>query len=133
MGEKYVMIQIRYLLLTLCLSSLLVSCASTKEDIFEGKDRKTMVEIHDEAFGASKPLIEESDIHEINDGVVDLSGYTRTSATELQILFRKLPNPDLVMYVYPHITDSNLPIAGYATSFTMYRKQHYALPGEMRE
>ena len=29
--------------------------------------------------------------------------YTRTAANEIRNLFPRLPNPDLVMYVYPHL------------------------------
>ncbi len=30
--------------------------------------------------------------------------YTRTAANEIRNLFPRLPNPDLVLYVYPHLS-----------------------------
>ncbi|MBE0469928.1 MAG: TIGR03751 family conjugal transfer lipoprotein [Methyloprofundus sp.] len=57
--------------------------------------------------------------------------YTRTAQHELDVLFPRLPNPTLVMYVYPHISAAGVPVPGYSTAFTMFNQPHYALPGEM--
>jgi conjugative transfer region lipoprotein (TIGR03751 family) len=43
--------------------------------------------------------------------------------------FPRLPNPDLVMYVYPHLAGTQAPVPGYSTVFPLYESQ-YALPGE---
>lgn len=59
-----------------------------------------------------------------------LAGYTREVHTEIENLFPRLPNPPLVMYVFPHLTGTGHPVPGYATSFPMYDKTEYALPGE---
>lgn len=57
--------------------------------------------------------------------------YTRNANNELNSLFPRLPNPTLVMYVYPHISTSGVPVPGYSTAFPMYEKAvEYALPGE---
>lgn len=61
----------------------------------------------------------------------DLYGYTREASTEIQGLFPKLPNPELVLYVYPHFTSKQRPVPGYSTQFSMYEKDEYALPGEI--
>ena len=46
--------------------------------------------------------------------------------------FQKLPNPELKMYVYPHLTGKEqLPIPGYYTVFNAYTEDHYALPNEI--
>jgi conjugative transfer region lipoprotein (TIGR03751 family) len=58
------------------------------------------------------------------------SDYTRGANNELNMLFPKLPNPTLVMYVYPHISNAGVPVPGYSTAFPMYEKTEYALPGE---
>jgi len=58
------------------------------------------------------------------------SDYTRNARNELDVLFPRLPNPTLVMYVYPHISSSGVPVPGYSTSFPMYERTEYALPGE---
>lgn len=61
----------------------------------------------------------------------DLAGYTRNAANEIDALFPRLPNPELVIYVFPHINGKGRPIPGYSTSFLMYEKDEYALPGEV--
>jgi hypothetical protein len=45
--------------------------------------------------------------------------------------FARLPNPDLVMYVFPHLARGRYPVPGYYTVFPMYESAPYALPGEM--
>ncbi len=43
--------------------------------------------------------------------------------------FQRIPNPQIVGYVYPH-RSAGAPIPGYMTVFTLYEKEHYALTGE---
>lgn len=45
--------------------------------------------------------------------------------------FARIPNPDLVMVVYPHLAQGKYPVPGYVTVFPMYEQTHYALPGEL--
>lgn len=45
--------------------------------------------------------------------------------------FARLPNPDLVMVVYPHLARGQYPVPGYVTVFPMYEQTQYALPGEV--
>ncbi|MGP3791634.1 TIGR03751 family conjugal transfer lipoprotein [Pseudomonas sp. B392_1p] len=60
--------------------------------------------------------------------------YTRTAANEIRSQFQRLPNPDLVLYVFPHLTGSEqAPVPGYSTVFPFYKQVHYALPGERLE
>ncbi|WP_265534725.1 TIGR03751 family conjugal transfer lipoprotein [Pseudomonas saponiphila] len=60
--------------------------------------------------------------------------YTRTAASEIRNLFPRLPNPDLVLYVYPHLSGTEqAPIPGYSTVFPFYQRVQYALPGERQE
>jgi conjugative transfer region lipoprotein (TIGR03751 family) len=60
----------------------------------------------------------------------NLAGYSRAADNETEALFPRLPNPALVMYVFPHLAAGRRPVPGYATSFPMYEKAEYALPGE---
>ena len=63
--------------------------------------------------------------------ISDQSAYTRTTANEIHAQFPRLPNPDLVMYVYPHLAGTQqTPVPGYSTVFPLYEKVQYALPGE---
>ena len=45
--------------------------------------------------------------------------------------FRKLPNPELQVYVFPHLAGNDqLPVPGYYTAFNAYSRDYYALPQE---
>lgn len=48
---------------------------------------------------------------------------------DLQRDFRRVPNPEVLGYVYPH-RQGNLPVPGYFTVFPLYERDHYAQPGE---
>jgi conjugative transfer region lipoprotein (TIGR03751 family) len=64
----------------------------------------------------------------------DNARYTRTAQNEIDRLFHRLPNPDLVMYVFPHLAGSDpAPVPGYTTVFPLYQRVQYALPGERTE
>ncbi len=41
--------------------------------------------------------------------------YTRNEQQELNGLFPRLPNPDLCMYVFPHITQEEATVPGYTS------------------
>ena len=57
--------------------------------------------------------------------------YARTAANELEVLFPRLPNPDVFIYVAPHLaTESRLPVPGYTTAVPLYDRVEYALPGD---
>lgn len=51
----------------------------------------------------------------------------------MQQRFARLPNPDLVMVVYPHLAKGKYPVPGYVTVFPMYEQAEYAMPGEVSE
>ena len=62
------------------------------------------------------------------------AAYTRTASTEIYRQFRRLPNPDLVMYVFPHLAGTDpVPVPGYSTMFPLYQRVQYAMPGERVE
>ncbi|MFJ4346345.1 TIGR03751 family conjugal transfer lipoprotein [Pseudomonas sp. NPDC089401] len=64
----------------------------------------------------------------------DASSYTRTAKNEIYRQFHRLPNPDLVMYVFPHLAGTDpVPVPGYSTVFPLYQRVQYALPGERTE
>ena len=59
----------------------------------------------------------------------------KTTKKEISVLdthsFHKIPNPELHMYVYPHLAgNAELPIPGYETVFHAYERDHYAMDGE---
>ncbi|KPY26508.1 Signal recognition particle GTPase [Pseudomonas syringae pv. philadelphi] len=64
----------------------------------------------------------------------DSAAYTRTAQNEIYSQFKRLPNPDLVMYVFPHLAGSDpAPVPGYTTVFPLYQRVQYAMPGERVE
>lgn len=94
----------------------------------------SMREVYDNHFKRSKaslPAIR-SDFAGEATGVSDgnLEGYSRNAHNEIEALFPRLPNPTLVMYVFPHLSASGRAVPGYATSFPLYENTPYALPGE---
>lgn len=60
--------------------------------------------------------------------------YSRHAQNEIYSQFKRLPNPDLVMYVFPHLSGTEpVPVPGYTTVFPLYQRVRYALPGERVE
>ena len=66
---------------------------------------------------------------DLRDAGSDLTGFTRSEATELTTRFARVPNPTLAMYVFPHLS-GQLPVPGYITTFPLWDSAPYALPGE---
>lgn len=56
--------------------------------------------------------------------------YSRTAASEISQQFPRLPNPDMVMYIFPHLAEGTSPVPGYSTVFSFYGQTQYAMPGE---
>ncbi|MCY3810939.1 MAG: TIGR03751 family conjugal transfer lipoprotein [Gammaproteobacteria bacterium] len=60
--------------------------------------------------------------------------YARTAANELELLFPRLPNPDIYIHVLPHLaTGERVPVPGYTTAVPLYERVEYALPGELEQ
>ena len=118
------------------LALTLTGCASTKEAVLpqDGPSMKAIYDNHLQALGARHPqsLRGELDGRPLVSGTPLLEGYTREAYNELETTFPRLPNPTLVMYVFPHLaSDERVPVPGYVTSFPMYERVEYALPGEV--
>ena len=120
------------------ISALVGGCASTKDAILP-QDGPTMMEIYEQhqlgvGTGHRRDHAREA-LHRprpVHPGEADLAGYTREAADEIQARFARLPNPTLVMFVFPHLAGNDaVPVPGFATTFPMYERIHYALPGEV--
>ena len=114
----------------------LVGCASTKEAVLpqDGPSMKDIYQGHIEEMNAQDPLSIRQELgnRPILTGEAALHGYTRDAANEIDAIFPRLPNPTLVMYVFPHLAgEESVPVPGYATAFPMYERIEYALPGEV--
>lgn len=124
----------RTLLLIVLIS--LVACAGNKDTILplNGASMKTIYTEHFNDIGMhdTTSVRKELKVRSLNTGAIDLAGYTRDAFNELDVHFPRLPNPTLVMYVFPHLAGAErVPVPGYATTFPMYRQVEYALPGEV--
>lgn len=118
------------------ISLALGGCASTKEAVLpqDGPPMKTIYEQHIQEMGARDPLKVREALgnRPVIDGEGSLHGYTREAHDEIDTTFPRLPNPSMVMYVFPHLAgDEQVPVPGYVTTFPMYKRVEYALPGEV--
>lgn len=67
-----------------------------------------------------------------DDETLDYLPYTRAVQSEIEQVFPRLPNPDLVIYIYPHLaTRTRAPIPGYTTVIPLFDRIEYQLPGEI--
>ena len=105
------------------LALVLIEACSTKLPGYDDNHRP-MLEVY-RAHIASGDGID----GKLRHGSADLSAYTRDANNELEVLFPLLPNPKIVLFVFPHIV-KDAPVPGYATAFSLYEKDHYALPAE---
>ena len=115
---------------------LFAGCASTKEAVLpqDGPSMKAIYDAHVEAMGARDPQAWQGQLggRPLTASEVPLDRYTRDAHNELETTFPRLPNPTLRMYVFPHLaTDERVPVPGYVTTFSMYERVEYALPGEV--
>lgn len=117
-------------------------CATSKDELLPHDD-STMLDIWNvetgggparQLFDARQALrrpLTEADVHAVP---IVQARYTRTAANEIYRQFHRLPNPDLLMYVFPHLAGSDpVPVPGYTTLFPLYQRVQYALPGERVE
>ena len=124
------------LLCLLAASTSLVGCAADKDTILPANGA-TMERIYTRHFtdiGLREHTSTRRSVQarRIRSDASDLAGYTRDAYNELDLHFPRLPNPTLVLYVYPHLAGpSRAPVPGYATTFSLYERIEYALPGEV--
>lgn len=124
---------------------VLAGCATSKDELLAHADH-TMLDIWNQETGGSAGRAS----HELLDArqtlrrpltQADLQTapseqvrYTRTAQNEIYSQFHRLPNPDLVMYVFPHLAGTDpVPIPGYSTVFPLHQRVQYAIPGERVE
>lgn len=126
---------------------MLGGCATSKEKLLPHDSGTTMLDIWSTETGgtgshqASRKLLDARQqlrrpITEADTDAfpAEQARYTRTAANEIYRQFHRLPNPDLMMYVFPHLAGTEpVPVPGYTTVFPLYPRVQYALPGERVE
>lgn len=128
-------------------AAALAGCATSKEDLMPHGGR-TMHDIwHQEAGDGGSGQVARRQLLDARQSLrrplteVDIQAapaeqmhYTRTARNEVYRQFQRLPNPDLVMYVFPHLAGTDpVPVPGYSTVFPLYQRVQYAMPGERTE
>ena len=98
------------LIIALGLTNLVLGgCAGTKESVLpqDGPSMKAIYEQHTQEMSARDPLAVRETLGKrpIVNGADALAGYTRKAYDEIDTVFPRLPNPSLVMYVFPHLVD----------------------------
>lgn len=115
-------------------SVLVTGCASTKESVLP-QDGPTMKAIYDQHMVGVQRSNHRQTIGGQplpNSGIEHYQGFVREAANEIDTVFPRLPNPTLVMYIFPHLSGSErTPVPGYVTTFPFYETVEYALPGEV--
>lgn len=119
------------LLLAVVLTSL-AGCATTTKESVLPQDGPTMKAIYDRHMsGLQRAGVRGAPLAQA--GIAHYHGFVREAANELETRFPRLPNPTLVMYVYPHLSGpERSPVPGYVTTFPFYERIEYALPGEVQ-
>lgn len=121
-------------LLPLCLA--LIACGG-KDTILpqDGPTMKDVYEGHTGRMGTGSLMDARSSLRRpMSDTEQDVTPFVRDEASEIQQKFKRLPNPDIVMFSFPHLaTGEEVPVPGYMTVFPMFESNHYALPGEPTE
>ncbi len=127
---------IRLLVSLVSISLGLAGCATNKEAVLpqDGPSMKAIYDSHFEQMGTNtvSAVRVELSRRPVDADSASLQGFSRDAYNELDITFPRLPNPVLVMFIFPHLaTEERVPIPGYSTTFPMYERIEYSLPGEV--
>lgn len=129
------------LLMTILISALeLTGCATAGKDTLPEGGNMTMAQIYQHETGLS--MDSEQDAGEasslpqnplLSSVPLDYVHYTLPPSNSVDALFKPLPNPEIDMYIYPHLVTENgeaEPVPGYTTAFFLYRQPYFARPNE---
>ncbi|WMY72479.1 TIGR03751 family conjugal transfer lipoprotein [Buttiauxella selenatireducens] len=129
--------QIKHAFIFSILLAGLSGCSTSQKTLLPVDENTTMLSLWSRQTGSGNRLFDARSLLRrplTGNPQQVLKGYTRTAASEITAQFSRLPDPDMVMYVYPHLTGGEgVPVPGYSTVFAFYRNVHYALPGERTE
>lgn len=122
----------RILVVTVFLEALLSGCTTCANAI--PNHEPTMAEIYEQTLhNTNSESIEKARLHVQKIQPIELGqSNLKTTECEASSLFPLLPNPQVMMYVYPHLsTQEEAPVPGYRTAFSLYERNYYAVEGEM--
>lgn len=123
----------------------LTGCATPGQDTIPPAGDMTMAQIYYQESGLSAPDDPSNPNASNVDALTAARGnvpaqtpdYQGQGASDLMTLntqFQTLPNPQILVYVSPHLVTSGngsqVPVPGYVTSFFMYPQTEFAMPYE---
>jgi len=117
------------------LAAALSGCAAGSKLTTIPQDGPTMEQIYRRHMGSATERVlpaapSASSLH-AGDEAAPFRRHPEPSLQDIEARFERLPNPDLVMYVAPHLSpNGRYPIPGYSTVFPLYEGVEYAMPGE---
>lgn len=130
-------------LISLLLSMQLTGCATAGKDSLPQGGDMTMAQIYQQEAGLSANSdysAGDQDVTQVRQRLrtsgfrqVDYTAYSVPSDNSTRQLFKPLSNPEVPMYIYPHLVQSNdnsQPVPGYTTAFFLYKENYFALPSE---
>lgn len=126
---------------------MLSGCSTTSEQLLTDGSHETMMDIWNKGTGGAANVSQSLQLLDARQELrrplvnndherlaIDQMSYTRNAQNEIYSQFYRLPNPDLVMYVFPHLAGTDpVPVPGYTTVFPLYQRVQYAMPGERTE
>ncbi|EFV1820275.1 TIGR03751 family conjugal transfer lipoprotein [Salmonella enterica] len=122
-------------ILILLLSLLLAACSTDQKTLLPVDENTTMLSIWGKQNNDAQALYDaRSVLRRPLDDATQIAQQQQTTLSDdnaARALFRRLPNPDLELYIFPHLAGSEgVPVPGYTTVFPFYNRVQYALPGE---
>lgn len=103
-----------------------ISMAKAYRDAINGSSQSSLQNLRDKVSNMQQPV----SFEQSNTNMEKNNNYQLVNSAGLtHPLFKRLPNPSIFMYIYPHEagTEKDLvPIPGYFTKFSLYRRVHYA-------
>jgi conjugative transfer region lipoprotein (TIGR03751 family) len=121
------------LALACVLGGLMTGCTTTASAMFPTDKGHTMMDVWNAEAGSDRKLLDaRSELRRPLSSTSDIeSAYTQTEDNAITSRFKRLPNPDLSMYIFPHLAGTDqVPVPGYTTIFPFYTRVEYAMPGE---
>jgi len=89
-----------------------------------------------ESVGANNVANDQSNIRARLQNVSQINdkAYVSMGADKVKTEFKRLPDPEVPIYIYPHFVRLNgqsYPKPGMTTEFFLYKQNHFALPNEI--
>ncbi|KTD56732.1 hypothetical protein Lsan_2892 [Legionella santicrucis] len=121
------------LYMIIALSSVLTLCACASAKVSSNavpEGGLTVSQLYEQSIGDPMPSwsVKKSVTKPVN-----YEGYTRNAVNEINVLFKPLANPQIPVYVFPHVAligDEQLIKPGYTTAFFLYKQNQFALASE---